>query len=91
MSHASGKIEILHVDDRFIHLRYHRAKRPQDIGRVLTCWRDDDAYWLDDLTEVGGADVGDEDLHRAERLDTSNSGYLTTTIGWVRSWLPTGA
>ncbi len=49
MSHATGKLEILAVDDKFITLRYHQARRRSDLGRVLVCHRDDQAYWLDHL------------------------------------------
>jgi KamA family protein len=49
MSHATGKIEIVGVDDRRIYMRYHRAKNPADEGRVLIARRDDEAYWLDQL------------------------------------------
>lgn len=49
MSHASGKIEILMVDDAHIHLRYHRAKNPAHSGQLLICERDDEACWLDEL------------------------------------------
>ena len=49
MSHASGKIEVLGVDQRAIYLRYHRAKDPANESRVLTCRRDDQAYWFDQL------------------------------------------
>jgi KamA family protein len=49
MSHESGKIEILAVTADQILLRYHRAKNPDDRGRVLAFRRDDDAAWLDEL------------------------------------------
>ena len=49
MSHASGKIEIIGVDDSRIYLRYHRAKERADEGRLMTFARDDGAVWLDDL------------------------------------------
>lgn len=52
MSHASGKIEVLGVDDDFIYLRYHRAKNSADEGRVMVCYRNDDAFWFDGLTPV---------------------------------------
>ena len=52
MSHASGKIEVLGLDEGFIYLRYHRAKNPADDGRVLVCHRDDHAYWFDQLRPV---------------------------------------
>ena len=50
MSHASGKLEILGLDDRFIYMRYHRAHLDLDRGRFLIFERNDEACWLDDLT-----------------------------------------
>jgi len=50
MSHASGKVEILAVDEERIYMRYHRAKDPADDGRFMIFKRDDDAFWLDQLT-----------------------------------------
>lgn len=52
MSHESGKIEVVGVDDDHIYLRYHRAKDPADHDRIMVCERDDDAVWFDDLTRV---------------------------------------
>jgi KamA family protein len=52
MSHASGKIEILAVDQRFIYTRYHQARDPANLGRVTVFQRDDTAYWLDQLRPV---------------------------------------
>lgn len=52
MPHASGKLEILAVDESFIYLRYHQAKDVQDLGRFLVCRRDDEAWWLDQLEVV---------------------------------------
>jgi len=52
MSHSTGKIQILHVDDRYIYLKYHQAKDPKDLGRFIVCHRDDDAYWFDQLRPV---------------------------------------
>ena len=49
MSHETGKIEVLAVDEEHIYLRYHRAKDPKDRGRFMIYERDDQAYWLDDL------------------------------------------
>ena len=54
MSHETGKVEIIGVDDRHIYLRYHRAKDPGDEGRMVVCHRDDDACWLDELQVVEG-------------------------------------
>ena len=49
MSHESGKVEILGVDDERIYLRYHQAKDLDDLGRFFVRRRDDEAYWLDQL------------------------------------------
>ena len=52
MSHESGKVEILGVDEEHIYLRYHQAKDPDDLGRFFVRRRDDSAYWLDQLEPV---------------------------------------
>ncbi len=49
MSHETGKLEILAVDERFIYMRYHQAKDPENLGRFMAFKRDNSAYWLDDL------------------------------------------
>ncbi len=54
MSHATGKIEICGVDDQHIYMRYHRAHRREDYGQMVIALRDDEAYWLDQLTVVSG-------------------------------------
>lgn len=54
MSHETGKVEILAVDERHIYLRYHQAKHESDLGRFFICRRDDEAYWLDQLDVVSG-------------------------------------
>ena len=55
MSHESGKIQILHIDQQFIYLKYHQAKAAADLGRFLICHRDDQAYWFDQLTPIHSA------------------------------------
>lgn len=52
MSHETGKIEILAVDDNHIYLRYHRAKDAELRGRFMIYKRNDEAYWLDQLEPV---------------------------------------
>jgi len=52
MSHSTGKIQILQIDDRYIYLKYHQAKNPKDLGRFIVCHRDDDAFWFDQLRPV---------------------------------------
>lgn len=53
MSHESGKVEILAVDNKHIYLRYHRSKDPSLAGKFIICKRDDEAYWLDQLQPIG--------------------------------------
>ena len=50
MSHSTGKIEVLGIDEDHIYLRYHRAKNPADQGRVMICERNEEAFWFDQLT-----------------------------------------
>ncbi len=52
MSHETGKVEIMGVDEENIYLRYHQAKYMKDLGRFFICKRDDEAYWLDQLEPV---------------------------------------
>ena len=52
MSHETGKVEIVGVDNERIYLRYHQAKDPADLGRFFARPRDDGASWLDDLAPV---------------------------------------
>lgn len=54
MSHETGKIEILAVDETRIYLRYHRARDEDDRGRFMVYRRDDAACWLDDLDPWDG-------------------------------------
>ena len=52
MSHSSGKVEIVGMDDEHIYMNYHRAKNRADLGQFVKFKRDNSAYWLDDLTPV---------------------------------------
>jgi KamA family protein len=54
MSHETGKIEVVGVDAHRIYMRYHRAKFVEDEGRFMVFRRDDEAFWLDQLTPVDG-------------------------------------
>ena len=57
MSHETGKVEIMAVDEQYIYLRYHRAKDPALRGRCLLYKRDDKAFWLDELEPVADAEA----------------------------------
>lgn len=52
MSHETGKIEIVGVDDDYIYMKYHRAHDPARNGEMMVFYRDDEAYWLDQLRPV---------------------------------------
>ena len=52
LSHESGKIEIVGIDEAHIYARYHRAKLVEDAGRFIVYRRDDEAFWVDQLEEV---------------------------------------
>jgi KamA family protein len=54
MSHETGKIEIVGVDDNHIYMRYHQAKDPMNESRFMVFKRNDTAYWLDQLEPVEG-------------------------------------
>jgi lysine 2,3-aminomutase len=58
LSHATGKVEVLWVDDRYIHMRYHRAMDRERDGELMTFLRDDEAGWLDELVPAAGAVPG---------------------------------
>jgi len=57
MSHESGKIEILAVDDERIYVRYHRAKESANRGQFMVYERNDRAHWLDDLQPATSFDA----------------------------------
>lgn len=67
MSHETGKVEILGVDEKHIYLRYHRAKDAANRGKFLTYHRDDSAYWLDQLEPVATSD-SPKFAHEAQSL-----------------------
>jgi KamA family protein len=62
MSHETGKVEILAVDDDHIYTRYHRALNPEDAARFMIFRRDDKAYWLDQLVPVGAGVLGEAEV-----------------------------
>ncbi len=71
MSHESGKIEIVGVDEERIFLRYHRARDPGDEGRFMIYRRDDAALWLDDLVPAAGLGAPVFEAEAAMDLTTS--------------------
>lgn len=49
MSHRTGKIEILGVDEEKIYFKYHQAKNKKKMGRFFSLQRIDYACWFDEL------------------------------------------
>ncbi len=84
MSHATGKIEIVGVDERHIYLRYHRAKSPENRGRFMVFQRDDFAYWYDQLKPATDSPVPlsidsppyDGDIHRRGARRHDGNGHV---------------
>ena len=56
MSHSSGKIEVIGLDDSHIYLRYHRSPNPDENGALIVARRNDDGHWLEDfqIVSTGG-------------------------------------
>ncbi|MNO01669.1 hypothetical protein D3C81_2218820 [compost metagenome] len=48
MSHSSGKIEILAIEDGMAYLKYHQS-RAQEYGKFMILECPPDAEWFDDL------------------------------------------
>ncbi len=57
MSHETGKVEIMAVDEKHIYLRYLRAKDESNRGKYMVYRRNDEAYWLDQLDPAEGMDA----------------------------------
>ena len=49
MSHRTGKIEIVGMDEDRMYFKYHQAKHPRNRGRFFSRPMDRRAGWLDDL------------------------------------------
>lgn len=48
MSHATGKIEVVGLNDENIFMRYHRAANPDNYKKFMIFKRNPEARWLDD-------------------------------------------
>lgn len=49
MSHKTGKIAIVGLDEDYMYLRYHQAAIEEDIGKFMVFRRNPEALWLEDL------------------------------------------
>lgn len=52
MSHSSGKVEVIAMNDELIYFKYHRAADDEDSGRLMALKRNQKAYWFDDYDEI---------------------------------------
>lgn len=50
MSHKTGKIAIVGLDDEYIYFKYHQAAVYEDIGKFMVFERNPDAMWFDDYS-----------------------------------------
>ncbi len=48
MSHRTGKIRIVGLDDECIYFKYHQAARREDRGKFMVFSRNPEAVWFDD-------------------------------------------
>lgn len=93
MSHETGKIEILDIDDcDNIYLRYHQCQQADRIGRVFSRYCPPDACWLDDLQPAPGLPVcsalsGSDPVHRVQQ-QTGQQMDADCQVGVVHRPLP---
>ena len=78
MSHETGKVEIMAIDDDRIYLRYHQVKDPRDEGRFFICHRDDNAYWLDQLVPVDAEDPLIRNHRNGSSKDITSGNHRTS-------------
>jgi len=60
MSHETGKVEVLGIDQNHMYMRYHQCKDSADSGRFMIYRRNDEAYWLDQLDLVSECKLDSE-------------------------------
>ena len=49
MSHKSGKIEVMGLDESRIYFKQHRSPRIEECGQLMIADRNDHGYWLEDF------------------------------------------
>jgi KamA family protein len=52
MSHVTGKIAVVGLNESQVIFQYHRAADPKDTGRVMVFRRNSAAHWFDDYEEA---------------------------------------
>ena len=51
MSHKTGKIAIVGLDDEYVYFRYHQAADYDNIGKFMVFRRNPEALWFDDYSD----------------------------------------
>ena len=82
MSHATGKIDIVGVDQAYIYLRYQSAKDTAEPGSLLRYFRDDEACWLDDLTLDARCDDWTSSPEAATRISEPKASSSDDWFTW---------
>jgi L-lysine 2,3-aminomutase len=49
MSHKSGKIEVIGLDESTIYFKQHRSPRSEECSQLMIADRNDQGYWLEDF------------------------------------------
>jgi lysine 2,3-aminomutase len=52
MSHRTGKIRVVGLDDECIYFKYHQAARRENIGKFMVFANNPAAVWFDEYTEL---------------------------------------
>ncbi|MCP4724843.1 MAG: KamA family radical SAM protein [bacterium] len=52
LSHASGKIDVLGMNDENVFFKFHRAAHISHDSNIIICRRNPEAYWFDDYDEA---------------------------------------
>ncbi|KQC03415.1 MAG: radical SAM protein [Methanoculleus sp. SDB] len=52
MSHKCGKISVVGVDENHTYFKFHQAAEQQDFGKFMVFWKNPDALWFDDYTDL---------------------------------------
>ncbi|ABK13935.1 MAG: KamA family radical SAM protein [Methanothrix sp.] len=67
MSHATGKIEVVGLTDRYVYMKYAQAADPENIGMFMVFERNPAAFWFDDYSDP-------VDHHRLDAEETRAAG-----------------
>jgi lysine 2,3-aminomutase len=81
MSHHTGKIEVLCMDETTITFRFHRAAEPDNTSRLLIFKRNPEAHWLDDYAEMKALNLQDEtELESGIKIDAEVESFEGKTV-----------